>query len=201
VPALPGHLQTLGKRDLERERARLAARKKRAAEKERRERQGSAESPAPNSPAAAVTTPSSTISKPATTEPKLTKKERERQAKAGQTDEVYHRQANATASMALGKSKYSWMNAGSGASAAPAIGAGAGFSARLSGTQPAKRLDSTSGPSAGDVGLVSKESYKKIGLLKEGSRVELRDIVNVIERDGREPKAILNGLRRLEVLK
>jgi hypothetical protein len=138
------------------------------------------------------------MAKPAVPE-KLTKKERERQAKAGQTDELYHKQANATASMALGKSKYAWMNASTPVAAAPAIGTGAGYHARLSGAgSAAKKPDATSGPPGGEAGLVSKDSYKKIGLLKEGPGVGLRDLVNMLERDGKEKKAILKGLTQLE---
>jgi Transcription initiation factor TFIID component TAF4 family len=196
---LPPTIHGKGKHSLDRERTRLAARKKRMGEKERRDRQGSqgvAESPAANSPS--VSTPRSTTVKPPAPE-KLTKKERERQAKAGQTDELYHKQANATASMALGKSKYAWMNAGTPAAAAPAIGTGAGYHARLSGAgQTAKKPDSTSGPPAGEAGLVAKDSYKKVGLLKEGSGVGMRDLVNVLEREGKENKAILKGLTHLE---
>ncbi|KAF2261812.1 hypothetical protein CC78DRAFT_469416 [Lojkania enalia] len=130
---------------------------------------------------------------------KMTKKERDRLNKIGQTDEVLHRKANETASMALGgiggKKKYSWMigggggGLGSGASTPrinTAVGGGSGTSTP---TQP--QLDR---------GLMGRK--RNFGAMLEngeaGGGIQVRDLLHVLENDGREKKTLVFLLAKLK---
>jgi len=123
---------------------------------------------------------------------KLTKKERERQAKAGQTEEVLQRNANETANMQLGRSsKYSWMNAGPKLSGG--LSAGAGMKEKLANkSQPA-----TPKPREEDVGLDARHTYRTLGLLKEVPGITMVDYLNVLEKTGKEKKTLVRGFARL----
>lgn len=127
---------------------------------------------------------------------RISKKERDRLTKAGQTDDVLHRKANETASMALGKSKkYSWMmgggkGAGSGASTPKlntAVGTASGASTPAQ--QPLDKLLQTA----------KKRTFgEKIENSDIGDRVQLRDLIHVLEDDGRERKTLTMILARLK---
>lgn len=122
---------------------------------------------------------------------KMTKKERDRQNKMGQTEEVLHRKANETASMALGgKKKYSWMTGGT-----------------ASGTST-PRLNTSVGVASGtatpvpqtDRGLIARKRMFQGGSLETtdmGKKIQIRDLVHVLEDDGRERKTLVQILARL----
>ena len=156
----------------------------------------------------------------------MTKKERERQAKMGQTEEVLHKNANVTAAMQLGLGrkgkKYSWMTGGganaqtnpfarpppppkamtssaiekvngaggtSGGSTGASGGAGGGGEAGE--TKPAVPVER---------GMQAKErkwgSWREDGI--EGKGIQIRDWSLVLERDGREKRALQRCLLDLE---
>ena len=148
------------------------------------------------------TTPLDDI-KPA--EPKLTKKERERLAKQGQTEEVLQRQANATASMALGRSKYSWMNAAAAASS-PGGGIGTGAGVGKLNTNVARTTTATdtvgtpTAPAGPDKNLIARD--RRFGDWREdegrdAKKIVIRDWIAVLERDGMEKKALAKAIGKL----
>lgn len=121
--------------------------------------------------------------------------------KAGQTDEVLHQQANKTASIALGglggKKKYSWMTGGGG-------GLGSG---RASGAST-PRINTTVGGGSGtatpaapaiDRGLVGRK--RTFGEVQEsgaaGQNIQIRDLIHVLELDGKERKTLATILAKL----
>jgi hypothetical protein len=123
---------------------------------------------------------------------KITKKQRDAMNKAGQTDDVLHRKANETASMALGKKKkYSWMSGGgpSGASTpvrqAPVVGSGTATPAA---------------PTSTELGLrARKRNYgEKVEEGEVGAHIQVRDLVHVLEQDGREKKTLTMILARMK---
>ncbi|KAJ9667198.1 hypothetical protein H2201_002719 [Coniosporium apollinis] len=179
-------LAALSTRARKHEEARLRARAKRL-----RASSGSAD-PAADTPPAALIAP----------EQKLSKKERDRIAKAGQTEDVLHRNANTTASMALGGfgKKYSWMSGGA---------AGAGAGASRSGTATPARLNTNVGGGAGLGGPVGgaaaapaaapvdkdlRARENSMGTWKEdgeaGRGIQWRDVVAALEADGRWKKSM-----------
>lgn len=123
----------------------------------------------------------------------MTKKEIQRLAKASQTEESSHRAANLTANLALGGGgkKYSWLTGGNSGAATPrggvAGGAGAGAAAG-------------SAPGAPDKGLLGKtrrwDSWREDG--EKGRGIQVRDLVQVLELDGREKKTLVGALARLK---
>lgn len=130
----------------------------------------------------------------------LTKKERERQAKMGQTEEVLHKNANTTAAMALGmgkkKKKYSWMTGGGGAPPsnpykAPKAAASPVTNGTSTGKSPAGGVEN-----GVDRALQVRErkwgGWREDGI--EGRGIQIRDWVQVLERDGREKKALQKAL-------
>jgi hypothetical protein len=195
--AVPALLRRKGEQALADEKARLERRKKRQEAKEKESQQGT---PADTgSPAEVVVASDKTTSTPppAPTEIKMTKKDREKQAKAGQTDEVLQRNANETANMQLGslKSKYSWMTS-SAAKPTSGITAGAGMREKLAGktkvssaVKPTQKQD--------NAGLESKNSYKRIGLLKDAPTILPTDFINILERDRKEKKSLMRAYARL----
>jgi hypothetical protein len=200
---VPTLLLDLGNSELDQERKRLDARKKRQVAKEKKEQEASMATPEENvdSPAA-VNTPTSAKDIPAPSELKMSKKERERQANANQTEEVLRQQANQTAALALGgfgsSKKYSWLtsrNSNSGSSLATGAGQRERLAHQATGAKkqaPAKLVAPTEDP-----GLASKKTYQQLGLWKEAPSLELRDMVNVLERDVKEKRALLRGYQRL----
>ena len=127
----------------------------------------------------------------------MTKKERERQAKMGQTEEVLHKNANTTAAMQLGlgkKKKYSWMTGGAPSTpvnpykpspkptpaSAPANGTGS------------SRSSAGAVEGGTDKALQGRDrkwgSWREDGI--EGRGIQIRDWIVVLERDGKEKKAL-----------
>ncbi|KAF2815702.1 uncharacterized protein BDZ99DRAFT_376991 [Mytilinidion resinicola] len=124
----------------------------------------------------------------------LSKKERDRLSKIDQSQDVLHRNANATASLALGggKKKYSWMTGGAKPATPSRINTGVG-------------AGSTSGGSGGtgpvvDRLLVARD--RKFGSFREdetkGRGIQLRDIIHVLDYDGKERKTLMRTLARLK---
>ncbi|KAK7517632.1 transcription initiation factor TFIID component TAF4 family-domain-containing protein [Phyllosticta citriasiana] len=125
-------------------------------------------------------------------QPKMTKKERERIAKAGQTEEVLHRAANTTANMAIGgMKKYSWLSGGSGSGAStPRLNtnlAGPGSTSAGAGGQQ-------------DRNLAARD--RKWGDWREdgpkGKSIQIRDFIAAMELDGNEKKTLARALVRLK---
>ena len=152
----------------------------------------------------AATALSSTDASGAAPEKPMTKKERERQAKMGQTEEVLHKNSNTTAALQLGKGKmkkYSWLTGGAPATpvnpykqtpkSTPA-------SAATNGTGGGK--NSSANGSGTDKALQVRErkwgSWREDGI--EGRGIQIRDWVVVLERDGKEKKALQKSLLKLE---
>lgn len=158
------------------EKARIAKRQKR--------QQGTASTPAETPAPAPLALPE-----------KMTKKERDRLNKAGQTDDVLHRKANETASMALGgKKKYSWMTGGGGG-----IGSGAS-TPRLN-----TNLGSASGTSTPAVPQIDRglqgarrQFGKDVDTDDVGRKIQVRDLIHVLELDGRDKKTLVSVLARLQ---
>ncbi|KAF9734918.1 hypothetical protein PMIN06_012263 [Paraphaeosphaeria minitans] len=128
----------------------------------------------------------------------ITKKERDRINKAGNTEEAVHKRANETAAMALGmkkgKKKYSWMDLGGGGGSGaatprgnPVTGAGASGTA----TPAAAQTDRGS--------MAYKRKFQGGNLEKgdEGEKIQLRDIVHVLELDGKERRALVQIIARM----
>jgi hypothetical protein len=130
---------------------------------------------------------------------KMTKKERDRLNKMGQSEDVLHRKANETASMALfgGKKKYSWMTGGGGGGG----GGGASTPSRLSTPTPAAGTPGAGGDKAAGVDSALKANDKNLGVFKEsgevGRGIQTRDVLLVLEADGRDKKTVGAGLARL----
>jgi hypothetical protein len=196
---LPELLRKLGTEELEYERKRLDARKKRLAEKAKKDQESSLVSPEDTIGSPAASTPKE-ISTP--TELKISKKERERQAKANQTEEVLRASANQTAAMALGRfgssKKYSWMTKGAGGGGG-GLATGAGQRERLASQATGSKTVAKDAPPkpAEDPALISKKSFEKYGLLKEAPTVQLRDVVNVLESGGKEKRALVRAYQKL----
>lgn len=129
----------------------------------------------------------------------ITKKERDRLNKAGNTEEAVHKRANETAAMALGmkkgkKAKYSWMDIGNGGGSGAATPRGnpsTGGSASGTATPAAAQTDR--GPSA------NKRVFQGGDLEKseEGAKIQLRDLVHVLELEGKERKALVQIIARM----
>ncbi|KAG8624834.1 hypothetical protein KVT40_007901 [Elsinoe batatas] len=159
--------------------------------------------PAPGTPAPATPISNDSPANSIAPDKPLTKKEREKMAKAGQSEAVMHRAANSTAAMQLGfgkkAKKYSWMTGGSGAAA------------------PTNPFAKPSKPSGGESkkedrgsevnGEVTKEKRglgkeRKFGDWREdgdqGKGVQLRDLVAVMERDGKSKRALELAWLKLE---
>lgn len=131
TPSLATHLQNLAIADRDAEQARI---RKRADRAKRLAAAGDSETPNHNTPNASgdgtpqpPSTPSAAEAEsqiaPSSDKP-LTKKERDRQAKMGLSEETLHKNANVTAAMALGfgkkkAKKYNWMTGAGGAASAP----------------------------------------------------------------------------------
>lgn len=125
-------------------------------------------------------------------EPKMTKKERDRLAKASQTEDVLHRNANATAAAAVGGlSKYSWMTGASAATSTNTLQAG---SSRFGAGAGNRAVSSTAaGAPGGPEGLRTKDKAAMLGRWSEArdaKGIDIRDWLNVIEGDGKERKAL-----------
>lgn len=162
-------------------------------------------------------TPSGEASQIAPEKP-MTKKERERQAKMGQTEEVLHKNANVTAAMQLGlgkKKKYSWMTGGAAAQptnpfarpapkiepVAAASPVADGSAGDANGISAASANGKVAKPApAVERGMQAKErkwgSWREDGV--EGRGIQIRDWALVLERDGREKRALQRTLLNLD---
>ncbi|KAK4987773.1 hypothetical protein LTR66_007518, partial [Elasticomyces elasticus] len=206
---LPATLRAFALRDREAESARL---------KKRRERRAMANTANPSDPnisssADANTAnsidgtanslgPESQIGKP------LSKKERDRQAKIGMTEEVLHKAANQTAALALGgskKKKYAWME--SAGPAVPTRTASVASSRTTASQQPPNGRDLMQANGIAekpapvvDRGLQAEEArwgeWTENGALGRG--IQIRDWVNVLSRDGRERKVLIAAMLALD---
>ncbi|KAF2827872.1 hypothetical protein CC86DRAFT_347688 [Ophiobolus disseminans] len=120
---------------------------------------------------------------------KMTKKDKDALKKSNQSEDVLHRKANETASMALGgkKSKYAWMTPG---------GAGG-----ASGASTPRRNPAAGGSGAATPTVVVPTAEKgpqgrkrtfgaDIENTDIGARIQVRDLVHVLENDGREKKTL-----------
>jgi hypothetical protein len=115
------------------------------------------------------------------------KKNTEKQNKLNQTDEVLHRKANETASMALGfgKKKYSWMTGGGGG------GSGASTPRLNTAVGGASGAATPAQPQVDRALLGARRKYgEKIETGDIGRKIQLRDLVHVLENDGKEPKTL-----------
>lgn len=129
---------------------------------------------------------------------KATKKERDKANKLNQTDEVMHRKANETANMALGggKKKYSWMMGGGGGGG----GGGSGASTPRINTNVGSSGTSTPQQQQIDKNLIG--ARRTYGTPLEsgdiGRKIQVRDIVHVLELDGKERKTLVKVLTQLK---
>lgn len=132
---------------------------------------------------------------------KLTKKERERIAKAGQTDEVLHKAANTTANMAMGGfgKKYSWLSGGGGGGGGGG-GSGASTPSRLNTSVGGAGGGGGSGGGTQDRSLAARD--RKWGDWREdgpkGKGIQMRDLIAALEQDGNEKKTLARALVRLK---
>jgi Transcription initiation factor TFIID component TAF4 family len=122
----------------------------------------------------------------------LTKKEREKQDKGKQSVVDSHAQANATTNKFLfggkSKNKYSWMTGGSSG------GSGANTPGRIK----TEGLSGTSGVTSGGASekvMLTADGINKMGAHREdkketGPLVEMRDLVAVLENDGKDVKTL-----------
>jgi hypothetical protein len=180
------HIATLLKRkvadDEKYEKERLRKRQKR--------QQGSAAAAAEAAPVLSLPPPD-----------KMTKKDKDALKKQNQTEDVLHRKANETASMALGfgkKKKYAWMTGG------PSGGGGAGGGSGAATPKPSASTG-TSGaatPSAPAVDKALQGRKRNFGADIEnteiGAKIQVRDLIHVLEHDGREKKTLALMLARLK---
>lgn len=143
---------------------------------------------------AAPGTPGSVAPEP--TGKPLTKKEREKQISAKQNLADSHAQANATTQQFLfgnrsKKKTYSWMTGGGG-------GSGASTPSRIN----TQGLPGTPGAATEKV-MLTGEGSNRVGSFREdsifkGSGVELRDMMNVLEKDKRAPINLMKVKMSLE---
>lgn len=128
---------------------------------------------------------------------KMTKKERDRLNKMGQTDDVLHRKANETASMALGgKKKYSWMTGGGGSGG---IGSGTSTPRLNTAVGSTSGTATPAGPQIDRALVARKRQYGgNLETTEMGDRIQIRDLVHVLEHDGKDRKTLISVLARLK---
>lgn len=131
----------------------------------------------------------------------LTKKAQAAAKKQNQSDTVVFGKANETANLALGglggkKKKYAWMTGGGGG------GGGLGSGAATPRMNPTAGESGTATPAAQqqDKGLHGRK--RTFGLNIEemdiGAKIQVRDLVHVLENDGKEKKTLTLILARLK---
>ena len=199
-------LAALTNADRKAEEARVKCRKERKAKKERAANSGASTTNGgtPNGASTPSGLPPGTQGEIAPDKP-LTKKEREKAAKAEVTDEMAMRNANAAAAMALGtRKRFSWLNPGAAKNrdgapgqAAPGanrFGGGGGGGTGGAGGRPGDAA-------VGKDGLPGPGADPKLGAWREdgpgGRDVQMRDWVNVLEGDGREKRTLGYALAQL----
>lgn len=130
----------------------------------------------------------------------LTKKEREKQDKGKQSVADNHVAANLTTQKFLfgtkNKNKYSWMTGGGGG------GSGASTPARLT-TQGLPGTPGAASSMVPEKQMLTTESSKKWGMHREDRKdqpliVEMRDLIAVLENDGRDVKVLQDIYAHLE---
>ncbi|KAF2749385.1 hypothetical protein M011DRAFT_465815 [Sporormia fimetaria CBS 119925] len=124
---------------------------------------------------------------------KLTKKERDRMTKSKHTEESQHQRANETAILALGggKKKYSWMSGGGG-----------GGASEVASPRPSAQANSgaaTPGNQAIDRALVgTRRTFgKSVESGDYARKIQIRDIVHVLDMDGKAKKVLVSILARM----
>ncbi|KAF4553499.1 Hypothetical protein D9617_7g032270 [Elsinoe fawcettii] len=204
--SLPSHLSSLAISEHKAEAARIKRRKERAAkaasaanasapDAEVAAPGASPVTPGPGTPAPATPISNDSPANPMAADKPLTKKEREKMAKAGQSEAVMHKAANTTAAMQLGfgkkAKKYSWMMGGPGAAAPTNPFA---KPSKPSGGESRKedRSKEVNGEAKKEKKGLGKE--RKFGDWREdgekGKGVQLRDLAAVLERDGKSRRAL-----------
>jgi hypothetical protein len=125
----------------------------------------------------------------------MSKKERDRLNKLGQTDDVLHRKANETASMALGgKKKYSWMTGGSGGGG---LGSGASTPRLNTNAGGASGANTPAQPQIDRALVGAKRTYgAPLESSDYGRKIQLRDIIHVLDLDGKQKKTLVSILAR-----
>lgn len=206
--SINNHLRDLAEKDkaAEQERIRKREARRKAAEAAAENDDGSGAT-LPDASAAAG---SSTPANEGANQPKMTKKEQLKQQKEAKN--ASESQSSATtnqtaAMMALGKKgkKYSWMTGGSASMptnrfakpSAPSGSGGASGSASGGTTTPIKKEGAMT-PTAGSAAENADAGMVKWGEWKEDKGVQLRDWVLVLERDGREKKALQKAMNSLK---
>jgi len=138
----------------------------------------------------------------------ISKKERERQAKMGQTEEVLHKNANSTAAMQLGFGKkakrYSWMNSSSPsnpfAKPPPPQSSSVGPGASVNGVKTGG-AEGVGKKQVVERGMQARErrwgGWREDGI--EGRGIQMRDWAMVLERDGRDKRALHRCLMNLGI--
>lgn len=131
----------------------------------------------------------------------MTKKALAAAKKQSQSDVVVFGKANETASLALGgkKKKYSWMTGGGG-------GGGGGGAPASGASTP--RPTATAGGSGTATPVVQAPEKALLGRKRRfgdtfeqtdlGAQVQLRDLIHVLEKDGKEKKTLTVILARLK---
>jgi hypothetical protein len=147
--------------------------------------------------AGASATPADALAAPIPIPEPVTKKALAAAKKQSQSDVVVFGKANETASLALGgkKKKYSWMTPG-GNGGAPASGASTPRPTAAAGGSGA----ATPTAQAPDKALQGrKRTFGDMIEQKDiGAQIQLRDLINVLENDGKEKKTLTVVLARLK---
>jgi hypothetical protein len=208
---VPKLLVKAGDRDLDAEKKHIEARKKRKLNKEAKEKDSTA-NPAADTATSAAPTPAATNMPPPSTPsevstPTTKRKKGDKDGKVAHfSEEAQHRASTSTAQFFTGNlgKKYSWLQKGPASSpgtpSRPRLTAGAGMSDRLAAQNAAKSTVGTPTTPAApkeDPALESKKSYKKLGLLREPTGVQLKDLIGVLERQGKERRALMRVYSRL----
>lgn len=135
-----------------------------------------------NAPAAPLEAPVTGLPPPE----KMTKKDKDALKKSNQSEDVLHRKANETASMALGgkKSKYSWMNPGAASGAStPRRNPAAGGSGAATPAATVPQIDQSLKGRKRTFGA-------DIESTEIGAKIQVRDLLHVLENDGKEMKTL-----------
>jgi len=191
--SLTSHLQKLAVSDRDMEVSRVKKRQERA-------RKAAAAEKAALEGDGPITTGASTPSTPVTPavdfatsvagDKPMTKKEKERLAKLGNSDDALHNRANETAAMQLGfgkkKKTYNWMTGGAAAPSNPYTPKATKAATVTNGTKGDGKKSGT------DKALQATErkwgSWRESGI--EGQGIQIRDFAAVLERDGKDRKAL-----------
>jgi len=192
--SLTSHLQQLALSDRDMEVSRVKKRQeraKKAAAAEKAALEGDGPVTAGTSTPTTPVTPAVDFASSMASDKPMTKKEKERLAKLGNSDDALHNRANETAAMQLGfgkkKKTYNWMTGGAAATPSNPYT-----------PKAAKAVTATNGAKGDgkkantEKGLQAKErkwgSWRESGI--EGQGIQIRDFAAVLERDGKDRKAL-----------